>query len=304
VSSEEDRERRARQLARIEEIERARGEVPRKVRPNRDGVHTALIKGIEEQVAEGIEARWARLRGTNIFDLSPEDRAAVAAYETSHLRHELREYMTTLAEQVILPQFEILKGLADSTAWDKLTKKLNDATRNFSVEKSKMEGMTKTIAALRIIFGVRTWMSPSWVTGVLTRYSTIVEKKSETGGKSEKVEKPLSEKQRAIVEEAWMWNMALAGGSGDGRVVGPQDVVDMLLRVKGIVTTVDDVETRQELLAKGERAEPIWLALDIGRISYAQTRHILANVNSAASTVDEEVGIYEDMIHETEAHFF
>lgn len=58
---------------------------------------------------EDTEAKWERLRNTNIFDLSPEDRAALAAYQANHLRHELREYMTVLAEKVILPGFDALK---------------------------------------------------------------------------------------------------------------------------------------------------------------------------------------------------
>ena len=261
----EDDARRARQLALVEQVERARGRKPLKKTPRKgdalvDFVVSALQDASEKEthVPEDTEAKWERLRNTNIFDLSPEDRAALAAYQANHLRHELREYMTVLAEKVILPGFDALKTTFLSAF----------ATTGEVARRDKL------ITAMRLIVVTDPpFLSDGWC---LNRFLTYQKHKYpvSTGGQSKVEITPLSEKERAIVEDAM-----------ESCAANPADHLERLK------TSKEDIETRRILLAKGARVEALWQVLDKKYITYDQVRTLLAMVREGMSE-EEEMAIY------------
>jgi hypothetical protein len=85
---------------------------------------------------------------------------------------------------------------------------------------------------------------------------------------------PLSEKERAIVEDAM-----------ESCAANPADHLERLK------TSKEDIETRRILLAKGARVEALWQVLDKKYITYDQVRTLLAMVREGMSE-EEEMAIY------------
>jgi hypothetical protein len=118
------------------------------------------------------ESRWETLKSTNIFDLSPEDRTALAAYHAASMRHEIRAYMEDITDRVLLPNFAALERLVAPP----------------------MKESERCWAAMKIVLG---WNLPS-IKGARLLVQLYTQPHSAREGP------PYSEKDRALIEEAIM----------------------------------------------------------------------------------------------------